>query len=507
MNTKIKKGVFLVRCSEKENERAKVQAQSIIIGSLNSKMLQFGKQRFFFCVLALILIQSILTLSLLLMRFASENRRTAGGLQRQLLALNQNNASLDPSDMDLIFTDIVAPGENFSRSDQNGSSLSDSEEKARVTMHIFALSRSSPLGALLDQLARADYSGERIGPVELQIHVDASGPAELLALADTFAWAHGPKAVVPANATALDDAWAGALPHSEQEVLVLLDAGARVSPHFLAWTMLLLDEYGGLGDRPRDPALLGLALCPPAPDDLPAANASAPPAPGPGPYLLAAPPARGAGVLFADRWLEFLRFYRVRAAPPFYNLSDARGGGGGGPAGRPPALGDPGLEVPGLRTGAWLPPWRRFLAEFAFARALYTLHAHGPAGEAFAAPPPPEPAPAAAPAAYSSSSEEEAAAAAAALQELRASAPLLAPPLPRPPPPPPRLQLAPPDGPRRSLSRSSSLSLHLPSVFLSSLSLSLPPSLPPSRCSLSPLPSLSLSSLSLSLLSLSLQCQ
>ena len=158
----------------------------------------------------------------------------------------------------------------------------------------------------------------------------------------------------------------------------------RVSPFFFDWTMHLLKNYGGrpTGDgptRPRDPSLVGFSLSPMRLDEITYPfvrwNVSRV-LPADAHLYLHAVPSSWGSVFFADRWVEFLRYYRKRVQLPYYNVTEELLPLGSGPSAR--QLGDPNLRLPNSRTNVWAGSWKRFLIEYCYGRAMYTMYVRLP---------------------------------------------------------------------------------------------------------------------------------
>ena len=169
---------------------------------------------------------------------------------------------------------------------------------------------------------------------------------------------------------------------------MIFEDDIRVSPFFLDWTLHLLKEYGGNEKRPRDPSLIGFSLSPIQLDEISHPfvrwNASKFMS-GDGDLYLHTVPSSWGGIYFADRWKEFLLFFRVRVQLPYFNTTEEahfklRKGRPASP------LGDPNLLIPGSRTNVWARSWKRFLVEYCHGRAMYTMYTRMPGRLGFATP-------------------------------------------------------------------------------------------------------------------------
>jgi hypothetical protein len=156
-----------------------------------------------------------------------------------------------------------------------------------------------------------------------------------------------------------------------------------VSPFYFIWTMHLLREYGGFGRKARDSSLFGFSLSPLKMDEISypfvdwdvskhsRSNFHL--------YLHSVPSSWGS-VFFADRWIEFLKFYNKRMEPQFYKNSDES------LPRHSVQLGDPALHIPNSRTNVWPGSWKRVLVEYCYGRVMYTMYTHIPGRVGFATP-------------------------------------------------------------------------------------------------------------------------
>jgi len=261
-----------------------------------------------------------------------------------------------------------------------------SAEEIVVSVHVIAFSRPKSLRTLLLQLGEADYRAKSASSVDLYIRIDGGGPQEVVDVADEFEWEFGQKHVMHSTvASGLRGMWTSIRPQNEKEVMIIFEDDLRVSPFYFAWTMHLLRAYGGNGPKIRDPSLLGFSLSPLKMDEISypfvdwyvlkntKKNVHL--------YLHSVPSSWGS-VFFADRWNEFLKFYSKRMEPQFYNTSDEsrRKSGVAVP------LGDPNLLIPNSRTNVWPGSWKRVLVEFCYGRVMYTMYTHIPGRVGFASP-------------------------------------------------------------------------------------------------------------------------
>ena len=355
----------------------------------NSKPRRFGCA---YLMVVLMLIQSLVTMNVWLLQLSTNIQIAANRTVLRprvsnrtvpLQSFNMENSTLEINDVDL--SNLLGDGSN--RNDMSNSSELPQEvdDIATVSIHVLANARPKSLQTLLVQLRDAHYDDDYKSSVSLHLHLDGDSPDEVLLLAQAFNWTHGRKAMqVDRSEGGVRDLLASVRPQSPDEVLIIFEDDHRVSPFFFDWALHLLREYGGLGEGSRDPSLLGISLAPRLWDDISDRpvrwNASAFLRSEAHLFLHVAPAP--AALVFADRWADFIAFYRARIAPPFYDMSDPR------LRGLPPRdasiVGDLGLVVPTSRTRFWRVPARRFLTDFCFGRALYTLYTNAPGGAGFA---------------------------------------------------------------------------------------------------------------------------
>jgi hypothetical protein len=215
----------------------------------------------------------------------------------------------------------------------------------------------------------------------LYIRIDGGASHRVIEAAFEFEWPNGKKHVLVSNiSNGLRNMWTSIYPHNDNEVLIIFEDDMRVSPFFLNWTVHMLIEYGGNQRRPRDPSLIGFSLSPIFLDEISHPfkkwNASKFMPDHEHLYLHTVPSSWG-GVYFADRWKEFLLYFRVRIQLPYFNKTEEahfkilKGA-------RPSTLGDPNLLIPGSRSNVWAKSWKRFLVEYSHGRAMHTLYARIP---------------------------------------------------------------------------------------------------------------------------------
>ena len=101
-------------------------------------------------------------------------------------------------------------------------SISTGKSVWRVSIHVIGFSRPLSFGALLAQLAAADYSAAEGTPVDLVIRIDGNGPAEVVNVANKFEWKMGGKKVV-ANTVSrgLREMWTSILKYISTLLLVV----------------------------------------------------------------------------------------------------------------------------------------------------------------------------------------------------------------------------------------------------------------------------------------------
>jgi hypothetical protein len=284
--------------------------------------------------------------------------------------------------------------ERFGKSYLNHSSSNNREpdldqieiEEIIVSVHVIAFSRPKSLSTLLIQLGEADYRTKSASSVDLYIRIDGGGPQEVVDVANQFEWMFGQKHVMHSEiSSGLRGMWTSIRPQTEKEVMIIFEDDLRVSPFYFAWTMHLLRAYGGNGRKVRDPSLLGFSLSPLKMDEIsyPFVDWNVLKNTNKNVHLyLHSVPSSWGSVFFADRWIEFLKFYKTRMEPQFYNTSDE--------SRRMPGvavpLGDQNLLIPNSRTNVWPGSWKRVLVEFCYGRVMYTLYTHIPGRFGFASP-------------------------------------------------------------------------------------------------------------------------
>ena len=77
-------------------------------------------------------------------------------------------------------------------------------------------------------------------------------------------------------------------------------------------------------------------------------------------------PCSWGALYYGSVWREFVRFYRVRVRPPFFNFTQELLKAGG----HLEILGDPRVALPRSHTNAWPRSWKRFMVDFMFGRGL-----------------------------------------------------------------------------------------------------------------------------------------
>lgn len=95
-------------------------------------------------------------------------------------------------------------------------------------------------------------------------------------------------------------------------------------------------------------------------------------------FLFCLPCSWGA-LYFRAQWEAFLRFYRLRTAPPLYDFA-SEAAQKGKLAQREP-LGDRALAIPNCRASTWARSWKRFMIDFMYARGDVMLYPNAPADE------------------------------------------------------------------------------------------------------------------------------
>ena len=261
-------------------------------------------------------------------------------------------------------------------------------KKFLISIHVIGYSRPKSLKTLLHQIGEAKYDADLVEPIDLYVRIDGGGLPEVVEAASAFEWHAGRKHILVSNVSnGLRNMWTQIYPHSDDEVLIIFEDDIRVSPFFLDWTIHLLKEYGGNLNKPRDSSLFGLSLSPIQLDEIsyPFVKWNASKFIQREHLYLHSVPSSWGGVYFADRWKEFLLFFRVRIQPPYFNVTEeAHQKFRKGVPSQP--IGDPNLYVPSSRTNVWAKSWKRFLVEYCHGRAMFTLYTQMPGRLGFATP-------------------------------------------------------------------------------------------------------------------------
>lgn len=217
---------------------------------------------------------------------------------------------------------------------------------------VFAWRRASSLQRLVDSLLAAEYCGARI---PLTFLIDAGGSAAVEALARSVRWPHGEVRVVAEQARCQPVAglrgrggngqpkcegrgirgmWIDVLGRELERLppathLLPLEDDTEVSPLFYWWLRRASRAYGPfdspLGGAHRSRAFAGVSLYSPRLNEIRYPSKGWRPrwrtAAGKSPAFLMQLPCSWGALFFRAHWQRFVRFYKLRAAPPFYNFT------------------------------------------------------------------------------------------------------------------------------------------------------------------------------------------
>jgi len=245
-----------------------------------------------------------------------------------------------------------------------------------VTIIAFAWRRMPSLVRLITSLKRARYCNRT---VPLRMVLDSGALPEVVDFVRGLDWPYGPKEVVEfdrpmgirgmwINSSRADDL------RDDEHVLPLED-DIEVSPLFYWWLLRAASAYGDFDDgrAMRAKRLVGVSLYTPRlneivypqvrwlPDKATAANA----------FLLQVPCSWGA-LYLGSMWRDFVRFYRARARPPFFNFTQEAHQRGVGKNREP--LGDPAVLLPRSRSNVWPRSWKRFMVDYMYGRGYVMLY-------------------------------------------------------------------------------------------------------------------------------------
>ena len=130
----------------------------------------------------------------------------------------------------------------------------------------------------------------------------------------------------------------------------------------------------------RHPHLVGVSLYAPRLDEIRYPNKRLRPRDrslaGQSPAFLFELPCSWGALFFRDVWVDFLRFYRIRERPPFYDaLEEAKQRG---EREKKETLGDAALVITGSRASTWARSWKRFMIDYMHGRGDVMLYPNAP---------------------------------------------------------------------------------------------------------------------------------
>jgi hypothetical protein len=254
--------------------------------------------------------------------------------------------------------------------------VSDSAQRElNVAIFVFAWRRLASLRRLVDSLLAAEYCGGRAaGRLSLTFLVDVRPSPAVVAYVHSVEWAHGPKRVVLEQTSACEqpardaptasgggagsaegrcgggrgirgmwmDAMARQLEEHEPPNAhpLPLEDDVALSPLYFWWLRRAVAAYGptldaaegvsggawlGRSGSERSAPLVGISLYSPRLDEIaypsrhwrPRWRSMA----GEAPAMLMQLPCSWGALFVRAHWRRFVKFYAVRAAPPFYNFS------------------------------------------------------------------------------------------------------------------------------------------------------------------------------------------
>ena len=247
--------------------------------------------------------------------------------------------------------------------------------KLKVTIAVFAWRRLASLSRLLDSLLEAEYCG-RVVPLKLFLDYGASD--EVRDRIRSFRWPHGPRMLHEYDRSqGIRGLWINASSASigDDEHIMPLEDDLELSPFFYWWLLRANRAYGSFddGDLVQSRGIVGVSLYTPRLNEiqypqvrwLPDRATNSPT------FLLQVPCSWGA--LFLGRiWRQFLQFYWMRTAPPFYVFEQEKNQSGVGKTRQ--MLGHPALRLPRARSNVWPRSWKKFLIDFMYGRGYVMLY-------------------------------------------------------------------------------------------------------------------------------------
>lgn len=255
---------------------------------------------------------------------------------------------------------------------------------ACISIHVFCYKRITPLRTLLEELESSNYTGYA-HPLLLVAHIDGPSTSDnwtntiaIRELVEDFKWTHGPKIVdVQDENLGLKSSWTKAWPDPKaNDVMIAFEDDIIPSRMYFQWLLKILTEYRLLEGNHRDPSLLGISLSPMRMDEISypfrtwMTNKQIPHK---YPVFLHAVPSSWGAAYFGQPWRDFLDFYEIRTAPPFYKPDDERYLNLTG-YGWHTKRGDPNLWLPVSRSNNWVQSWKRYMVDFAYGRGAYMLY-------------------------------------------------------------------------------------------------------------------------------------
>ena len=250
-----------------------------------------------------------------------------------------------------------------------------SAPRLNLTIIVFAWRRLASLQRLIGSLQAAHYCGHTL---PLRIMVDGDAAQEVLDYVRTLRWASGSKTVIEQETVmGIRGMWinsASAEIGDDEHVLPLED-DIEVSPLFYWWLLRASSAYGSLDDAQhvRRSRLVGISLYTPRLNEIvyPQVRWSPDRISGSNMFLLQVPCSWGA-LYIGSMWRDFLRFYRARARPPFFNFTQEATQRGQGK--NRELLGDPAFRLPSSRSNVWPRSWKRFMIDYMYGRAYLMLY-------------------------------------------------------------------------------------------------------------------------------------
>ena len=286
-----------------------------------------------------------------------------------------------------------------------------SARRLNMTIFVFAWRRLASLQRLLDSLQAAEYCGHQ---VPLTIFIDGGASKVVETAARDATWTHGKKALVLYDELGLSlgirGMWinASSLDAPDHTHVLPLEDDIEVSPLYYWWLLRAARFYdpparaqaqargegegegGGVeeaveedgrrrlyftdGERLlRRDRLVGISLYTPRLNEIayPQVKWSPDLATQQPAFLLQLPCSWGA-LYFGSVWKDFLRFYKQRVRPPFFDLGQEAAQRGIGKDREP--LGEPCLHLPASRSNVWPRSWKRFMLDYMYGRGMTMLY-------------------------------------------------------------------------------------------------------------------------------------